>query len=122
MSRIFLFLLLTTNIVAQEFIDSDTFEAKTAKGITVVEFWAEWNSVNEVPFLEQLKSCDTYKVCITKSSSVSNEFNIVSIPTIVILNNGVEHSRFNPSIMMQTTATKKDIQGVVDDIIMSRFE
>jgi len=113
---------MTTNVIAQEFIDSSSFESKTAKGITVVEFWAEWNSTNEVSFLPQLKDCIVYKVCITKSYDVSSEFDITSIPTLIIFNNGVEQVRYNPNILMQTTTTKKALQKTIDNIMFSKFQ
>ena len=38
MNKLILLLLLPLNIVAQEFINSNSFDTKIAKGITVVEF------------------------------------------------------------------------------------
>jgi len=122
MNKLLLLLLLTTNIVAQEFVTSSSFGPKTAKGITVVEFWVEWNKGNEVTFLSDLKDCAPYRVCIIKSSDIQNEFKVTSVPTVIIFDNGVEQSRFSPNIMMELKATKKEIQSAIDEITFNKFQ
>ena len=49
------------------------------------------------------------------------EHKIVVVPTIIVFNEGEEVERFQANIMMQLEATKKDVQEVVDEIIMSSF-
>ena len=122
MRYLLLLLILTTNVVAQEFVTSSSFEAKTAKGITVIEFWVDWNKGNEVTFLGSLKDCSTYRVSIAKSGDIQSEYKVVSVPTVIVFDNGVEQSRFNPSIMMQLPATRSDIQEVIDEIIFNKFQ
>ena len=122
MNRLLLLLLLTTNIVAQEFVTSSSFGPKTAKGIAVVEFWVEWNQGNEVEFLGTLKDCYSYRVCIIKSSDLQSKYKVTSVPTIIVFDNGVEQNRFNPNIMMELNATKKEIQSVIDEITFNKFQ
>ena len=122
MNKFILLLLLSSNIYAQDFISSDEFKIKTSKGISVVEFWAEWNKNNEVQFLETLKDCITYKLCIVSNSKIQKEYEIIAIPTVIIFNNGVEQERFNPNIMMQLAATKKEVQSVIDEITLNKFQ
>jgi len=118
---IFIFLLPLTTF-AQDFINSSEFNSKTAKGISVVEFWAEWNKSNEVDFLGNLKDCNSYKLCIVKNSATQKEYNVSAIPTIIIFDNGKEQKRFIPNIMMQLSATKKDIQSVINEITFNKFQ
>jgi len=119
----FLFLsLLTTNIVAQEFITSSSFDSKTAKGTVVIEFWAEWNAGNQVDFLPSLKDCESYRLCIVKGADVQKEYKVTAIPTIIIFDNGIEQDRFNPTIMMQLDANKKKVQKSIDNITLSKFQ
>ena len=122
MNKLLLLLLLTTNIVAQEFVTSSSFGPKTAKGITVVEFWVEWNQGNEVEFLGTLKDCSSYRVCIIKSSDLQSKYKVTSGPTIIVFDNGVEQNRFNPNIMMELNATKKEVQSVIDEITFNKFQ
>mgnify|MGYP003625359042 FL=1 len=122
MNKLVLLLLLTTNIVAQEFVSSSTFESKTAKGTVVVEFWAEWNAGNQVDFLPSLKDCESYRLCIVKGADVQKKYKVTAIPTVIIFDNGVEQERFNPNIMMQLAATKKKVQKSIDNITLSKFQ
>ena len=122
MSKLIFILLLPMNILAQEFVTSSSFDSKIAKGITVVEFWAEWNKSNEIPFLEDLKDCDPYKLSIVKNSGVQKKYGVMAIPTLIIFDNGIEQQRFNPNIMMQLVATKKEVQLVIDEITLNKFQ
>ena len=122
MNKFLLLFFITTNIVAQEFVTTSSFDTKIAKGIIVVEFWAEWNKSNEVSFLGSLKDCNSYKLCIVNNSAVQKELSIMSIPTLIVFNNGVEEKRFMPTIMMQLSATKKEVQSVIDEITLNKFQ
>ena len=122
MSKLLIILLLPLNLVAQGFIDSGSFDAKTNKGTVVIEFWAEWNKGNQVDFLPSLKDCSAYKICIVKNSGIQQKYKVMAIPTIIILDNGVETKRFNPNIMMQLAATKKEVQSVIDEITLNKFQ
>jgi len=117
-----LLLLLTTNIVAQEFVTSSSFDSKTAKGTVVIEFYVEWNDGNKVAFLPSLKDCNVYRVCIVKSSDLQSEYKVTSVPTVIVFDNGLEKKRFNPTIMMQLNATKKEVQSVIDEITFNKFQ
>ena len=117
---IFVFVLGTVS--AQEFIDKDNFNEKIAKDITAVEFWADWNSVNQFNDLEELKECNIYRVDIMANADTQAKYNISAIPTVIIFDNGVEKARFNANIMFQLEADKKKIQHSVDTITLNKFQ
>ena len=52
--------------------------------------------------------------------SYQTDYKIVVVPTIIVFN-GKEVERFQANIMMEMEATKKDVQGVIDEIIYSDF-
>jgi thiol-disulfide isomerase/thioredoxin len=122
MNKLLILSLLPLTIVAQEFVNSSSFESKTAKGTVVIEFWAEWNAGNQVNFLPSLKDCESYRLCIVKGADIQKEYKVTAIPTVIIFDNGVEQERFNPNIMMQLTATKKKVQKSIDNITLSKFQ
>jgi thioredoxin-related protein len=122
MKYLLLLLSLATNVVAQEFVTSSSFESKTAKGTVVIEFYVEWNDGNKVAFLPSLKDCNAYRVCIVKSSDLQSEYKVTSVPTVIIFDNGLEQKRFDPNIMMQLSATKKEVQSVIDEITFNKFQ
>ena len=69
----------------QEFIDKDNFNEKIAKDITAVEFWADWNSANQFNDLVKLKECEKYRLDIMANADIQAKYNIVGIPTVIII-------------------------------------
>ncbi len=122
MNKLLLIFLIYTNVTAQEFINSSSFDSKTSKGTVVIEFYAEWNDGNKVKFLPSLKDCNAYRVDIVKQSGIQKKFSITSVPTVIILNNGIEEKRFSSNIMLQLDANKKKVQKSIDQITFSKFQ
>lgn len=122
MNKLIFILLIPLTTFSQDFISASEFNSKIAKGISVIEFWAEWNKSNEVDFLDKLKDCNSYKLCIVKNSSIQKEYSVSAIPTIIIFDNGTEQSRFIPNIMMQLDATQKKVQKSIDEITFNKFQ
>ena len=87
--------------------------------ICVVQFNASWNAGNNVDYLEKLTDCEIMNVNIDEGSYQA-DYKIVVVPTIIVFN-GKEVERFQANIMMEMEATKKDVQGVIDEIIYSDF-
>ena len=87
--------------------------------ICVVQFNASWNESNGVGYLDELTNCDIMNVNID-DGTYQKEYGIVVVPTIIVFN-GDEVERFQANIMMQMEATRKEIQGVVDELLMSKF-
>jgi|TARA_B100000085_G_scaffold119991_1_gene109396 thiol-disulfide isomerase/thioredoxin len=105
----------------QEFINGD-FKDRIAKDIVAVEFWADWNSVNQFADLAKLKECEKYRLDIMAHADIQAKYNITGIPTIIIFDNGIEKERFNPNIMFQLDADKKTVQNSVDTIKLNKFQ
>ena len=110
------------NCNAQGFINEENFDDKIAKDIIAVEFWAGWNSANEFTELEKLKQCEKYRVDIGVNSKLQTEFSVISVPTVIIFDNGVEKERFAANIMFQLEADKKTIQNSIDTIKLNKFQ
>lgn len=80
--------------MAFEFTDTN-FETKSAEGVAVVDFWAEWCGPCRMigPIIEELASdyedkATVGKVNVDDNPEISMKFGIRSIPTILILKNG----------------------------------
>ena len=106
----------------QGFINEEDFDNKIAKDIIAVEFWAGWNSANEFAELETLKQCEKYRVDIGVNSKLQTAFSVISVPTVIIFDNGVEKERFAANIMFQLEADKKTIQNSIDTIKLNKFQ
>ena len=108
--------------VSQEFADNNNFKDKIAKDVVAVEFWAEWNKMNQFNELNKLKDCNVYRVDIMSSMDIQTDYNVAAIPTVIIFDNGVEKVRFNPNVMFKLEADKKIIQHSVDTITLNKFQ
>tara|TARA_B100001093_G_scaffold509638_1_gene574062 strand:+ start:1624 stop:1974 length:351 start_codon:yes stop_codon:yes gene_type:complete len=89
--------------------------------LCVVQFNAKFNSANEVKWLGDLTDCSITTVDIMADPKLPTEYKIVVVPTILILEDGEEVARFQANIMMTMEATRKEVQGSIDEIIMSKF-
>ena len=90
-------------------------------GLTVVEFNASFNKINEVAWLPKLTDCKVQRIDIAADSRWSSEYKIVVVPTLVVFNNNEEVKRFQANIMMTMEATKKEVQDSIDEILMEAF-
>ena len=89
------------------------------KDVCVVEFNASWNEANSVDYLDELTECGVKRINIDEGSW-QDDYNIVVVPTIIIFN-GEEVKRFQADISFTVQAKLEDVQGVIDEIIMSSF-
>ena len=89
--------------------------------ITVTHYNAEWNSPNKVEWVEKLSDCDIAYVDIAKSPDLQQKNNVVVIPTIIIFQDGEEVKRFQADVSFSMKADLKEVQAVVDEILMSSF-
>ena len=103
------------------FLSNNLFAQKIGDGVVLAHFNAGWNSANEVKWLGELTDCNTNTFDIVTNPDLPKEYKIVVVPTILILEDGEEVARFQANIMMQMEATRKEVQGSIDEIIMSKF-
>jgi len=97
------------------------FCSNTFAQITVTHFNAEWNSVNKVEWFEKLDDCDLTKVDIVKEPKLQEKHKIVIVPTIIIFKDGEEIKRYQADLSFKLLATRKEIQGFINEQIMSDF-
>ena len=78
-----------------------TFDAQTAQGVVLVDFWAPWCGPckMQTPILEKLAPTVAGKAVIAKvnvdeNPSIAARFGIRSIPTLILLQNGAVKQQF----------------------------
>ena len=116
------FMFLCGTAFSQDFVTANNFNNKIAKDIVAIEFWADWNKMNQFNELNKLKGCNVYRLDIMLYMDIQMEYNVTAIPTVIIFDNGVEKERFNPNIMFQLEADKKTVQHSVDTITLNKFQ
>ena len=89
--------------------------------IVVTHFNAQWNDPNKVSYIGKLTDCDIVYVDIAKSPKLQSKHEIVVVPTVVIFKDGEEVKRFQADISFAMKATRKEMQAVIDELIMSDF-
>ena len=104
-------------------LEEKSFKVATRSGITIVEYWAGWNSVNKLTFLDSIEVEDAkiYRVNIDINSIITTKQQIVVVPTIIIYDDGIEYKRLQADLTFKLAVGKKDLQIVVDEILMSKF-
>ena len=108
------------NANGQTTINDKTFK-KTQVGITVVEFWADWNKKNECLWLKDLENTKCFRINI--QTSVAKDYDVKVLPTIIVFNNGKEIERFEGNIKFQLCEieTPLQIQKVIDKLLINKF-
>ena len=89
--------------------------------VSVVHFNSEWNEENNYD-ISTLKDCETSAVVICHNVELQEKHSILSVPTVIIFDNGVEKCRFKANIMFQLEADRKVIQNSIDTIMLSKFQ
>ena len=99
------------------------FGVATRSGITIVEYWAEWNVLKKITILDSIEVQDAkiYRINIDYNAEVTAKEKIIVVPTIVIYDDGIEYKRLQADLTFTLEVTKKDLQIVVDAILMSKF-
>jgi len=82
-----------------EELNSSNFAAKT-KGKAIVDFWAPWCGpcMMMAPVFEDLSKdykgkLNLFKVNVDQNGDLSEKFNVMSIPCLLIMENGQEKDR-----------------------------
>ena len=88
--------------------------------ICVVQFNAGWNYANDVEWINKLGDCGIQYIDIAENAEAQALYEIVVVPTIIVFN-GKEVKRFQADISFAMKATRKDVQEVIDEILMSDF-
>ena len=104
-------------------LNEKNFKVAKRSGITLIEFWANWNVANKITLLDSIEIEDEkiYRVLIDTNMTIAATEKIVVVPTIVIYDDGVEFKRLQADLTFKMKVTKKDLQGAVDEILMSKF-
>jgi len=89
--------------------------------VSVIHFNSEWNSDNSFN-INELNDCEKSDVVICDSPELKDKHKILSVPTVIIFDNGNEIARFEANIMMQLEATRKEIQKEIEKIHLAKFE
>ena len=116
-------LIFASDVVEIKGLNEKNFNVAKRSGITLVEFWANWNVANKITLLDSFTIEDSkiYRVLIDTNMVLAAEQKIVVVPTIIFYDDGKEFKRLQADLTFKMKVTKKDLQNVVDELLMSKF-
>ena len=116
-------LIFASDVVEIKGLNEKNFNVAKRSGITLVEFWANWNVANKITLLDSITIEDSkiYRVLIDTNMVLAAEQKIVVVPTIIFYDDGKEFKRLQADLTFKMKVTKKDLQKVVDELLMSKF-
>ena len=89
--------------------------------VEVKYFNAAWNAANEIAWVDKLTDCDIEKFDIGTTPKSAQDYKVVVVPTIIILQDGEEVERYQADISFKMSATREEVQDYIDELIMSAF-
>ena len=89
--------------------------------IQVIHFNASWNASNDVKWVNDLTDCKLKNIDIATDIQAATDHKITVVPTILVLIDGEEEERYEADISFSMQATKKEVQEVIDEIVMDQF-
>tara|TARA_R110000744_G_scaffold155686_4_gene271154 strand:- start:1067 stop:1432 length:366 start_codon:yes stop_codon:yes gene_type:complete len=115
-----LFLIIGATMNAQTILTDKNFD-DSQEGVTVVEFWAEWNSANECVWLENIEDAETYRIDLNTNAATDNEITV--LPTVIVFNDGEEVERFEGDISFSLDPDKtfKKVQKEINELMLNKF-
>lgn len=82
-------------------LDDENFQSTIAKGVTLVDFFADWCGPCKMiaPMIDELATemkgqAIVAKLDIENAQQVTNQFGVTSIPTLIVFKDGKEVKRF----------------------------
>ena len=116
-------LIFASDVVEVKGLNEKNFNVAKRSGITIIEYWANWNVANKITMLDSITIEDAkiYRVLIDTNMNIATEQKIVVVPTIIVYDGGSEYKRLQADLTFKMKVTKKDLQNVVDDLLMSKF-
>ena len=122
---IFIFLLFSTPIFSQQWIDDSNFNTKIHANdafgddetiITIVEFWVEFNKANAFPDWDKLEGVEYFRVDISKAPLAKKDYRVRMAPTIIIFKNGTKEDSFKASLDLECPVNLNELREAIEEV------
>tara|TARA_Y100001963_G_scaffold113072_1_gene156594 strand:- start:1231 stop:1626 length:396 start_codon:yes stop_codon:yes gene_type:complete len=102
-------LLIGINCSGQTILNDKNFN-ESQDGLSVVEFWADWNKSNNCDWLNKIEGAKFYRIDV--NSEAAKTYEIKVLPTLIVFLDGKEIERFegNLSFKLCPKSTPKKVK------------
>ena len=118
---VFIILICSTALCSGQMMITDKDFDMTQEGVSVVEFWADWNSKNECVWLENIEDAEVYRIDLNTDAAKDNKITV--LPTVLIFDEGEEIGRFEGDITFSLCPEKtpNKVQKEIDKVMANKF-
>ena len=78
--------------------------------VVVLHFNAEWNAANDVTWVDELEDCEIEHIDIAKKPKLQQKWNVVVVPTVLILQYDEEQKRYQADLSFKMSAAREEVQ------------
>ena len=122
--KILILSLMITSLFSQvRDLTDENFDKATARGLVVVEFWANWNEANKITLLDEWETFDAkvYRLNIDLYPKIQSKNGVVILPTIIFFDDGEEVERLQGDMSFSLKVTEKELEEIIEEILGSKF-
>ena len=122
--KLFILSLMITSLFSQvRELTDENYDKATARGLVVVEFWANWNEGNKITLLDEWETFDAkvYRLNIDLYPKVQSKNQVVILPTIIFFDEGEEVERLQGDMSFSLKVTEKELEEIIEEILGSKF-
>ena len=82
----------------------------------IVEFWAEFNSVNCFAEWEELEDAVYYRVDIAKAPEAKKKYKVRMAPTIILFKDGIKETVWKAGLDLELPTNLEEIQEAINEV------
>ena len=117
-------LLISTNVLAQEFITEEEFDVAITgtsafgenESIVVIEVWAEFNKDNAFHNWKKLEGVKYHRINLAKAPGIKKKYRIRMVPTILVFLDGSKELEYKAGLDLACPVTLEELNDDIDEL------
>ena len=117
-------LLISTNVLAQEFITEEEFDVAITgtsafgenESIVVIEVWAEFNKDNAFHDWKNLKGLKYHRLDLAEAPGIKKKYRIRMVPTLLVFVDGSKELEYKAGLDLLCPVTLEELNDDIDEL------
>lgn len=117
-------MLISTNVLAQEFITEEEFDVAITgtsafgenESIVVIEVWAEFNKDNAFHDWKNLKGLKYHRLDLAEAPGIRKKYRIRMVPTILVFLDGSKELEYKAGLDLLCPVTLEELNDDIDEL------